>query len=66
MILFGFYFLFLTVFTVAGALVGYLVDARYPGSGSMVTVAVFMIALWGAWVLSVRITDRFWPEPPAA
>ena len=32
----------------------------------MVTVAVFMIALWGAWMLSVRITDRFWPEPPAA
>jgi hypothetical protein len=31
-----------------------------------VTVAVFMIALWGAWTLSVRIAERFWPEPPAA
>jgi hypothetical protein len=66
MILFIVYFVLLTVFSVLGGLVGYMVDGRYPGSGSMVTVAVFMIALWGAWTLSVRITDRFWPEPPAA
>ena len=51
---------------VLGGLVGYVVDGRYPGPGSLVTVAVFMIALWGAWILSVRITERYWPEPPAA
>ena len=66
MVLFVCYFVLLTVFSVLGGLLGYMVDGRYPGSGSMVTVAVFMIALWGAWMLSVRITDRFWPEPPAA
>ena len=66
MILFLLYFVFLTAFSVAGGLIGYAVDGRYPGSGSMVTVAIFMIALWGAWTISVRITERYWPQPPAA
>jgi hypothetical protein len=66
MILFLLYFVFLTAFSVLGGLVGYVVDGRYPGSGSMVTVAIFMIALWGAWTLSVRITERYWPERPTA
>ena len=66
MILFVLYFAFLTAFSVLGGLVGYVVDDRYPGTGSLVTVAIFMIALWGAWTLSVRIAERFWPEPPAA
>jgi len=66
MVLLAFYFLFLTFFSVIGGLIGYLVEAYYPGSGNMVMVTIFMIALWGAWVLSVRITDRFWPEQPTA
>jgi hypothetical protein len=66
MILFVLYFAFLTAFSVLGGLVGYVADGRYPGSGSLVTVAIFMIALWGAWIISVRITERYWPEPPAA
>ena len=66
MILFLLYFAFLTAFSVLGGLVGYVADARYPGSGSLVTVAIFMIALWGAWTLSVRITERYWPDQPAA
>jgi uncharacterized membrane protein (DUF4010 family) len=66
MILFVLYFAFLTAFSVLGGLVGYVADARYPGTGSLVTVAIFMIALWGAWTISVRLTERYWPEPPAA
>jgi hypothetical protein len=31
-----------------------------------VTVAIFMIALWAAWSISVRLTERFWPERPTA
>jgi uncharacterized membrane protein (DUF4010 family) len=66
MILFLLYFVFLTIFSVLGGLVGYAADARYPGSGSMVTVAIFMIALWGAWIISVRLTERYWPDRPTA
>ena len=66
MILFVLYFAFLTAFSVLGGLIGYAADARYPGSGSLVTVAIFMIALWGAWTLSVRIAERYWPDQPAA
>jgi uncharacterized membrane protein (DUF4010 family) len=66
MILFLLYFVFLTIFSVLGGLVGYAADARYPGSGSMVTVAIFMIALWGAWTISVRLTERYWPDRPTA
>jgi hypothetical protein len=65
MILFLLYFLFLTAFSVLGALVGYVVEGNYPGSGSLVTIAILLIALWGAWTLSVRIAERYWPEPPA-
>jgi len=66
MILFLLYFVFLTIFSVLGGLVGYAADARYPGSGSMVTVAIFMIALWDAWIISVRLTERYWPDRPTA
>jgi hypothetical protein len=66
MILFLLYFAFLTLFTLIGALIGYLVDGRYPGSGSLVGIGIFMIALWVAWTVSVRITERFWPDQKAA
>jgi hypothetical protein len=64
MILLGFYLLFLTVITVIGCLIGYLVDASFPGSGTLVGVGIFMAAVWVAWVLSVRVTERYWPEQP--
>ena len=64
MMIFVLYFVFLTVFTVLGGVVGYVTDQSYPGSGSLVTVAIFMIALWAAWSISVRLTERFWPEQP--
>jgi hypothetical protein len=62
MMLFVFYFVFLTIFSVIGGIIGYLVEPSYPGSGSLITVAIFMIALWGAWTLSVRLVDHYWPE----
>ena len=66
MMIFVLYFLFLTVFTLLGGLVGYIADQSYPGGGSLVTVAIFMIALWAAWSISVRLTECFWPERPTA
>ena len=66
MILFLLYFAFLALFTMLGALIGYAVDVRSPGSGSLVAIGIFMIALWVAWTVSVRITERFWPDQPAA
>jgi hypothetical protein len=66
MLLFGFYFLFLTIMSVIGFFIGLAAEQSYPGSGNIVTVAVFMIALWAAWTLSVRIVDRYWPDQPAA
>jgi hypothetical protein len=64
MILLGFYLLFLTVITIIGCLIGYLVDVSFPGSGTLVGVGIFMAAVWVAWVISVRVTERFWPEQP--
>lgn len=65
MMLFVIYFVLLTIFSVLGGAVGYAVEPFYPGTGSLVTVAIFMIALWAAWTLSVRICDRYFPEQPA-
>jgi hypothetical protein len=66
MIMLGLYLFFLTLFTAIGAVIGYITDQTYPGSGSLIAVAVFLAAAWFAWVASVRISERFWPEPPAS
>ena len=64
--IFLFYFVFLAAFTIGGTAIGYLVEPRYPGSGTLVTIVIFLIALWAAWAISVRLTEHFWPEPPPA
>ena len=66
MILMGLYLLFLAIFTGIGALVGYLSEQAYPGSGSLVAIAIFLTALWVAWTVSVRVSERFWPTQPSA
>lgn len=65
MILMGLYLLFLTIFTGIAALVGYLSEQAYPGSGSLVAVAIFLTAVWLAWSVSVRVAERYWPEQPS-
>jgi len=62
----GLYVFFLTLFTAIGAVIGYIADESWPGSGSLIAVAVFLAAVWFAWVVSVRVSERFWPEPPAS
>ena len=66
MIILGLYLFFLTLFTAIGAAVGYIVDESWPGSGSLIAVAAFLAATWFAWVVSVRIAERYWPQPPAS
>jgi hypothetical protein len=64
--LFLLYLVVLAILTGLGAAVGYASETRYPGSGSLVAVGIFMVAVWLAWTISVRVSDRFWPEKPAA
>lgn len=64
MIMAGLYVFFLTVFTGAGAALGYLAEQRWPGSGSLIAVGVFLAAVWLAWTVSLRISEHFWPEQP--
>ena len=66
MILLGLYVFFLAVFTGVAALLGYLAEASYPGSGSLIGITVFLGALWAAWVASLRVSERFWPQQPSA
>jgi hypothetical protein len=66
MAVFGFYFVFLTVFSALGGVFGYAAEGYYQGIGTFVTMTIFMIALWAAWVLSVRIAERLWPGQPSA
>jgi uncharacterized membrane protein len=66
MILLGLYVLLLTIFTAMGAAVGYVAEGSWPGSGSLIAVAIFLAAAWFAWVISVRISERYWPDQPAA
>ena len=65
MILMGLYVLFLTIFTGIAAIVGYLSEQAYPGSGSLVAIGIFLAALWFAWTVSLRVSERFWPEQPS-
>jgi hypothetical protein len=67
MLLFGFYFLFVTIMSVIGFFIGLAAEQSYPGSGNIVTVAVFMIALRAAWTLcaSSTATGRISPQPEA-
>lgn len=60
------YVFFLAAFTAAGALLGYVAEQSWPGSGSLIAVAVFLAAVWFAWVAALRIWERFWPEQPTA
>jgi hypothetical protein len=66
MIMLGLYVFFLTLFTAIGAAIGYVADQSWPGSGSLIAVAIFLGAAWFAWVVSVRVSERFWPEQPTA
>lgn len=63
MILMGLYVLFLALFTAIGTAIGYACERAYPGSGSLVAVAIFLAAAWFAWTVSVRVSERFWPTP---
>ena len=62
MMLMGVYVLFLAIFTAIGAALGYVAEASYPGSGSLLGIAVFLAALWAAWVAALRVSERLWPE----
>ena len=66
MLLLGLYLLFLAAFSVLGWIVGGFVEQYYPGTGSIVVVAVFMLALWVGWVLAVRISERYQRKQPKA
>lgn len=66
MILMGLYVFFLTIFTGIGVLIGYASEQSYPGSGSLVAVAIFLAALWFAWTVSLRISERYWPAQPSS
>jgi len=66
MLLLGFYTLFLTVLSVLGYFVGLAANTMLPGWGSIVTVMMFMLALWFGWLLAVKVTERYWPEQPEA
>jgi len=60
------YVIILGIFAVAGTVIGYVANGFYPGSGSFVAVAIFLVACWLAWTVSVWITDRFWPDTKEA
>jgi hypothetical protein len=60
------YTIILVLFSVVGTVIGYVANDFYPGSGSFVAVAVFLVACWLAWSVSVAIMDRFWPDPEDA
>jgi len=62
MILFAVYFVFLAILSGAGVMIGYESEAYYAGTGNFVVVAIFMVALWAAWVAAVWVCDRFFPE----
>ena len=62
----GLYVVFVAVCGVLSAAIGYLTEQSLPDSGSLVTVVVFSLSLWPAWVIAVRLSERFWPEQPAA
>ena len=62
----GLYVLFLAIFTGIGALLGYASEQAYPGTGSLVAVGIFLVAVWVAWTISVRVSERFWPTQPSA
>lgn len=66
MIILGLYVFFLALFTAIGAALGYVAEESWPGSGSLIAVAVFLAATWVSWVISVRVSERFWPEQPSA
>jgi uncharacterized membrane protein len=66
MILLGLYVFFLALFTAIGAAIGYVAEDSWPGSGSLIAVAIFLAAAWFAWVVSVRISERLSPEQPSA
>ena len=51
---------------VLSAAIGYLTEQAFLGSGSLVTVVAFSVALWPAWIVAVRVSERFWPEQPTA
>jgi hypothetical protein len=66
MILFLVYFVFLAILSAAGVAIGYESEAYYAGTGNFVVVAIFMVALWAAWVAAVWVCDRFWPDQQEA
>ncbi len=66
MILLGLYVFFLALFTAIGAAIGYVAEDSWPGSGSLIAVAIFLAAAWFAWVVAVRVSERLQPERPAA
>ena len=60
------YVVFVAICGVLAAAIGYLTEQSFAGSGSLVTVIIFSVALWPAWIIAVRVTERFWPEQPAS
>jgi len=66
MAMLGLYVVFVALCGVLSAAIGYLTEQNFPGSGSLVTVVIFSAALWPAWIIAVRVTERFWPEQPTA
>ena len=66
MIIAGLYVFFLAVFTAVGVGVGYVAEESWDGSGSLIAVAIFLAAVWFAWVAAVRVSERLRPEQPTA
>ena len=64
MAMLGLYAVLVALCGVLAAAIGYLTEQNVPGSGSLVTVVIFSVALWPAWIVAVRVTERFWPEQP--
>jgi len=64
MIIAGLYVFFLALFTALGAGIGYVAEQRWPGSGTLIAVGIFMAAIWVAWTVTLRVSERFWPEQP--
>ena len=62
----GLYVVFVALCGFLSVAIGFLAENSFPDSGSLVTVIVFSVALWPAWIVAVRVSERFWPEQPAA
>jgi hypothetical protein len=66
MIIAGLYVFFLVLFTAIGIGIGYFADESWPGSGTLIGTGAFLAAVWIAWVVTIRISEHFWPEQPTA